>query len=84
VVERWYEIRVRGEIPSDALAEFEGMTTVLEPAETVISGIVEDQAALQGVLTRIQALGLELVEVRRLPGTGTTSPPAPPSASARS
>lgn len=77
MAERVYEIHVRGEIPKETLAEFEGVTTFLEPAETVISGIVADQAALQGVLTRIQALGLELVEVRRLPGTDST-PPSPP------
>jgi hypothetical protein len=77
VVKRWYEIHVRGEIPTEAKAEFEGMTTILEPAETVISGVVEDQAALQGILARVQALGLELVEVRRLPGTGGP-PTAPP------
>ncbi len=76
MVDRWYEIHVRGEIPPEALAEFEGMTTLLEPAETVISGAVADQAALQGVLARVQALGLELVEVRRLPGTG--APPGGP------
>jgi hypothetical protein len=81
VVERCYEIHVRGEIPSEALSEFEGMTTFTEPAATVLSGIVEDQAALQGVLNRIHALGLELVEVRRLPDT--PPPPAvPPSAQA--
>jgi hypothetical protein len=81
VVERCYEIHVRGEIPSEALAEFEGLTTFVEPAETVLSGVVEDQAALQGILARIQALGLELVEVRRLSGTDAP-PPGPPSAQA--
>jgi hypothetical protein len=81
VVERSYEIHVRGEIPSDALSEFEGMTTFVEPAETVLSGVVEDQAALQGVIARIHALGLELVEVRRLPNA-TTTPPVPPSGQA--
>jgi len=35
--------------------------------ETVLHGPVQDQAALYGLLDRIQALGLELVEVRRLP-----------------
>jgi hypothetical protein len=33
----------------------------------VLSGVVPDQAALHGVLSRIEAMGLELVEVRRLP-----------------
>jgi hypothetical protein len=39
----------------------------VEPVETVLHGPVQDQAELYGLLDRIQALGLELVEVRRLP-----------------
>jgi hypothetical protein len=35
--------------------------------ETVLHGPVEDQTGLHGLLDRIQSLGLELVEVRRLP-----------------
>ena len=48
------------------MAAFEGMHASVEPVETVLRP-VEDQAALYGLLDRIQALGLELVEVRRLP-----------------
>ena len=33
--------------------------------ETRLTGALPDQAALHGVLTRIEALGLELLEVRR-------------------
>ena len=33
--------------------------------ETVLAGTLPDQAALYGVLTQIEALGLELIEVRR-------------------
>jgi hypothetical protein len=32
-----------------------------------LSGVLADQAALYGVLAQIEALGLELIEVRRLP-----------------
>jgi hypothetical protein len=32
----------------------------------VLTGTLPDQSALYGVLSRLQALGLELVEVRRL------------------
>jgi hypothetical protein len=40
----------------------------------VLSGPVEDQAALHGLLRRIESLGLELLEVRRFPAVqgGTT------------
>jgi hypothetical protein len=35
--------------------------------ETVLHGPVADQTGLHGLLDRIQSLGLELIEVRRLP-----------------
>jgi hypothetical protein len=35
--------------------------------DTVLTGALPDQAALNGVLAEIEALGLELLEVRRLP-----------------
>ena len=62
-----YEIRVRGRLTDSLVAAFEGMHASVEPVETVLHGPVEDQAALYGLLDRIQALGLELVEIRRLP-----------------
>ena len=37
---------------------------------TAIRGWLPDQAALYGMLTRIRLLGLELLEVRRLPRSG--------------
>jgi hypothetical protein len=43
------------------------MNASVEPVETVLHGPVRDQAALYGLLDRIQALGLELLEVRQLP-----------------
>ena len=62
-----YEIRIRGRVTEALLASFEGMTSELEPVETVLHGPVRDQAELHGLIDRIQALGLELVEIRRLP-----------------
>jgi hypothetical protein len=64
-----YEIRIRGQLTRSLLAAFEEMEATLEPGETVLHGPVQDQAALYGLLDRIQSLGLELVEVRRLPET---------------
>ena len=68
-----YEIRVRGRLTDSLVAAFEGMNASVEPVETVLHGPVQDQAALYGLLDRIQDRGLELVEVRRLP-----DPPAEP------
>jgi hypothetical protein len=62
-----YEIRIKGRLSDSLLAVFEGLTASVEPGETVLHGPVQDQAELYGLLDRIQALGLELVEVRRLP-----------------
>ena len=62
-----YEIRIKGRLSDSLLAVFEGLTASVEPVETVLHGPVQDQAELYGLLDRIQALGLELVEVRRLP-----------------
>ena len=36
--------------------------------DTLLRGALTDQAALHGVLAQIEALGLELLEVRRLTG----------------
>jgi hypothetical protein len=35
--------------------------------DTLLTGALPDQAALHGVLAEIEALGLELLEVKRLP-----------------
>jgi hypothetical protein len=64
-----YEVRVRGRLSRTLASEFEqlALATSVEPVETVLSGPVEDQAALHGLLRRIESLGLELLEVRRFP-----------------
>ena len=62
-----YEIRIKGRLSDAVAAAFEGLSATVEPVETVLHGPVQDQAALDGLLDRIQSLGLELLEVRRLP-----------------
>ncbi|MCF3119116.1 MULTISPECIES: hypothetical protein [Streptomyces] len=64
-----FEIRVRGKFGDAFRSAFGEMTIQLRPAETVLLGSGLDQAALYGILDRIQALGLELLEVRRLPNS---------------
>jgi hypothetical protein len=61
-----YEIRVSGLVPDSVLAEIEGVQVIVEPVQTVLRGPVVDQAALHGIINRLQRLGLDLIEVRRL------------------
>jgi hypothetical protein len=64
--EATYEIRIKGRVSQALLDSFAGMDSDLEPVETVLHGPIKDQAELHGVIDRIQALGLELIEVRRV------------------
>ena len=68
VDESSYEIRIRGRVSDTTLASFDGLDAEIEPAETVLRGTVADQAALHGILERVRELGLELLELRRVPG----------------
>jgi hypothetical protein len=60
-----YEIRVSGQLGELLLGAFPGLHAQEHGAETVLTGELPDQAALHGVLAQIEALGLELLELRR-------------------
>lgn len=59
-----YEIRVAGTVPDQDLKDM-GAVILPNHVNTVLYGI-SDQAALYGLLARLRALGLEVVEVRRV------------------
>jgi hypothetical protein len=61
-----YEIRITGVLPPEALLDFEHLTASVEPVETVVHGSLADQAALHGLLARLESLGVQVLEVRRL------------------
>jgi hypothetical protein len=61
-----YEIRVKGNVGASLRNSFEGLDARVKPAETILRGQIDDQPALHGILDRIQALGLELIEVKRV------------------
>jgi hypothetical protein len=73
VASSYYEIRVAGVLPPEVLADFERLTAAVEPVETVVHGPLEDQAALNGLLARLETFGVEVLELRRL--HGLQSPP---------
>jgi hypothetical protein len=62
----YYELRVKGTLPPEALMDFEELTAAPEPAMTVLHGPLADQAALYGLLARLELLGVQVEEVRRL------------------
>ena len=62
-----YEIRVRGHLGATMRRAFPALGAQTLGPDTLLRGAVADQAALHGVLAQIEALGLELLEVRRLP-----------------
>ncbi len=62
----YYEIRVVGVLPPEALLDFERLSASVEPVETILHGPLRDQAALHGLLARLQTFGVQVVEVRRL------------------
>ena len=64
-----WEVRVRGPIPSDVLAERGAAGLTAEPAQTIMRTEPLDQAGLHGVLQRLRNLGLELLEIRTAPDT---------------
>lgn len=66
VVPADYEIRIKGRLSDSVSGAFEDFTAAVRPAETVMRGELRDQSELHGVLDRIQSLGLELIEVRRV------------------
>jgi hypothetical protein len=60
-----YTIRVNGHLGAMMLSAFPAMQSQLAGAETVLTGLL-DRSALYGVLAEIDALGLDLLEVRQL------------------
>ena len=58
------EIRVKGRIDRHWSDWFGGLTiTHTEVGESILTGIIRDQAELRGLLSKISDLGLELILV---------------------
>jgi hypothetical protein len=60
-----YMIRINGHLGVTLLSAFPALTSWQHGSHTVLTGLL-DQSALFGVLAEVEALGLELIEVRQL------------------
>ena len=75
-----YMIRIKGHLGATMLSAFPAMAPRQHGAHTVLTGLL-DRSALYGVLAEIEALGLDLLEVRQLtldrksPGSGDRRSP---------
>lgn len=73
-----YEILLEGYLPEQWSVWFDGLEIQHEPnGETKLIGLLSDQAALYGVLTKIHNLNLILVSVLRLSTDGSRSGETP-------
>ncbi len=60
------EVRVAGPVADSVLVELGDLQVVSEQVETVLRGPVPDQAALVGMINRLQIWGVELKSLRQL------------------
>ncbi|MFJ8622695.1 hypothetical protein ACIRD3_07590 [Kitasatospora sp. NPDC093550] len=71
-----YEFRIAGAVPDVIVREaFPELESVFVPDQTLLFGPVTDEAHLYGLLSRFQALGLHVVELRQLPDLETFGRP---------
>ncbi len=61
-----YQIRVEGLLDREWADWFDGLTIAHEGNDTLLTGKVADQAALQGAINKLWDLGLTLVSLQRL------------------
>jgi hypothetical protein len=68
MTQRWYSIRVAGCLGPTALGAFPDFESDVVGSDTTLSAELNDASALYGALGRLEALGLEVVDLHRLNG----------------
>ena len=61
-----YTIRIKGRLGATALSAFPTMVPEVEGSDTVLTGSLTDRSAVFGAIAQIEALGLELLELRQI------------------
>ena len=65
-MQRIYQLVVEEELDDSFAAAFGGMNLSRASGNTVLTGLVQDQAHLQGLLQRVSSLGLTLLSARAI------------------
>jgi hypothetical protein len=60
---RTYRVEIDGELDARYAAAFDGMTVTTHAGATVLEGVIEDQAQLQGLILKVSVLGLTLLSL---------------------
>jgi hypothetical protein len=68
-----YVIRVEGVLSEDALKNFAEVKVAPGSVQTVLHGDLPDQASLAGILDYLDELGVEIVEVLKVPPRSDTT-----------
>jgi hypothetical protein len=67
-----YVIRVRGALSLELTESFPSLEAVPVPPGTVLHGPLADQAALGAVLAHLDMVGVEILEVLKVPPDSST------------
>lgn len=70
-----YQIRIKGHLGCQWTEWFDGLTITLEDnGDTLLTGLVVDQAALFGLLKKVRDLGMPLLSVNRVNSSQADAP----------
>jgi len=62
----YYQIKIKGQLEAHRSAWFGDLMLTTEGDETILSGVVADQAALQGIIGKVRNLGIPLLSVTKV------------------
>jgi hypothetical protein len=76
VVHARYEVRLNGRLSDRARNAFPAMSVTSVPTQTIVFGELAGPSDLGDLLARCNAMGIEVLAVRQLPGEEATPPGA--------
>ncbi len=67
-----YQIKLRGRLDESWSSWFDGLAITHDGDTTTLTGVVADQSALRGILSKLWDLNLVLMAVNRIEDSGGT------------